>query len=48
LSFSEEELRRKRTGVLATTFPPAWRKPDADATRWSRAFCANRCKDAPR
>ncbi len=32
LSFSEEELRRKRTGVLATTFPPAWRKPDADAS----------------
>jgi nitroreductase len=27
-SFSEEELRKKKTGVLASTFPPAWRKPD--------------------
>lgn len=27
-SFSEEELSEKKTGVLATTFPPAWRKPD--------------------
>ena len=26
-SFSEEELRKKKTGVLATTFPPAWRNP---------------------
>lgn len=29
LSFSEEELRRRKTGVLATRFPPAWSKPDA-------------------
>jgi len=28
LSFSEEELRAKKTGVLGTMFPPAWRKPD--------------------
>jgi nitroreductase len=27
-SFSEDELRKKKTGVLATTFPPAWRKPN--------------------
>ncbi|MGP8214505.1 MAG: nitroreductase family protein [Bacteroidia bacterium] len=26
-SFTEEELGQKKTGVLATTFPPAWRKP---------------------
>ena len=25
-SFSEEELEKKKTGVLATMFPPAWRK----------------------
>jgi nitroreductase len=28
LSFSEDELRRKKTGILGTMFPPAWRKPD--------------------
>lgn len=28
LSFSEEELKAKKTGVLGTMFPPAWRKPD--------------------
>ncbi len=27
LSFSEEELHRKRVGVLAAQFPPAWRDP---------------------
>jgi nitroreductase len=26
LSFSVEELKRKKTGVLGTMFPPAWRK----------------------
>lgn len=30
LSFSEEELRRKKTGVIATTFPPSWRTPGSD------------------
>ena len=30
-SFSEEELRRKKRGVLAATFPPAWRNPDVTA-----------------
>lgn len=29
MSFSEEELRRKKVGVLASMFPPSWRKPDA-------------------
>ncbi len=28
LSFSEEELRRKKTGILGTMFPSAWRNPD--------------------
>jgi len=30
LSFSEEELRRKKTGVIASTFPPSWRVQGAD------------------
>ena len=29
LSFSEDELRRKKVGLLAAMFPEAWRKPDA-------------------
>ncbi len=29
LSFSEEELLRKRTGLLASMFPPSWRTPEA-------------------
>ena len=28
LSFSEEELLKKKTGILASNFPPAWRVPD--------------------
>ena len=28
LSFSEEELLRKKTGLLAVMFPPSWRNPD--------------------
>lgn len=31
MSFSEAELRRKKVGVLAAMFPPAWRRPDATA-----------------
>jgi nitroreductase len=27
LSFSEEELLRKKVGILGTVFPPAWRTP---------------------
>jgi len=29
LSFSEEQLRRRGTGLLASMFPPSWRTPDA-------------------
>jgi nitroreductase len=29
LSFSEEELRHKKVGLLASMFPPAWRTPGA-------------------
>jgi nitroreductase len=28
LSLSEEELRKKKTGILGTMFPPSWRNPD--------------------
>ena len=28
LSFSEEELQRKKVGILGTMFPLSWRKPD--------------------
>ncbi|HET9172747.1 MAG TPA: nitroreductase family protein [Actinospica sp.] len=30
LSFSEEELVAKGTGLAATMFPPAWRRPDSE------------------
>jgi nitroreductase len=30
LSFSEEELIAKGTGLLASMFPPSWRSPDAE------------------
>jgi len=30
LSFSFEELQQKRTGVVASMFPPAWRTPGGD------------------
>ena len=30
LSFSEEELRRKKVGILGTMFPAAWTTPGAD------------------
>lgn len=28
LSFSEEELKKKKTGILGAMFPPSWRKPN--------------------
>jgi nitroreductase len=31
LSFSIAELKKRKTGVLGTTFPPAWRKPGIKA-----------------
>ena len=30
LSFSEEELLKKKTGILANNFPPSWRTPAAE------------------
>jgi nitroreductase len=29
LSFSEEELKKKKAGILGTMFPPSWRNPGA-------------------
>jgi nitroreductase len=47
LSFSEDELRRKKVGLLAAMFPESWRKPDAKpeadselASRFGRAIQA--------
>jgi nitroreductase len=28
LSFSEQELKQRKTGIMGTMFPPAWQKPD--------------------
>ena len=30
LSFTEEELRRKKTGLMGTRFPKSWQTPDPD------------------
>ena len=30
LSFSTEELKKKKVGIMGTMFPPSWRNPDAD------------------
>jgi nitroreductase len=40
LSFSEEELLRKKTGILGTMFPPSWRNPDFRADKISEEEAA--------
>jgi nitroreductase len=44
LSFSVEELQRKKTGVLAAMFPPSWSNPDfrADALTTEERAAAQR------
>ena len=44
LSFSVEELQRKKTGVLAAMFPPSWSDPNfrADALTQEEAAAAQR------
>ncbi len=37
LSFSEEELRKKKVGILGTMFPPSWRTPGAKPAKDSDA-----------
>jgi nitroreductase len=36
LSFSEEELLKKKVGILGSMFPPAWRIPGADFAEVAR------------
>ena len=38
LSFSQDELQKKKTGVLASRFPPAWSNPAATAEELSAAY----------
>ena len=38
LSFSEEELKRKKTGILASMFPPSWRDPSLFSKLEEAAF----------
>jgi len=37
LSFSEEELQKKKVGILGTMFPPSWRTPGAGREEGSDA-----------
>ena len=40
LSFTEEEWRRKKTGILGSTFPPEWLDPDFRLDKFSGAEIA--------
>ena len=50
LSFSEEELIRKGTGLIATMFPPSWRTPDGkseEATDVEHGFLDETMRSCP-
>jgi len=47
LSFSEQQLRRRKTGLLATTFPPGWRQPDADASTAEPSYLRDSMQGCP-
>jgi nitroreductase len=50
LSFSEEELQAKGTGLPASQFPPAWRHPDArpsEVVDLEHAFLGGAMHNAP-
>jgi nitroreductase len=50
LSFSEDELLRKRTGLLATMFPLSWRTSDAipgDSMEMQHSFLGHALQDSP-
>jgi len=50
MSFSEEELRRKKVGVLASMFPPSWRRADAkpdDADAMTHSFLGTALQQTP-
>ncbi len=51
LAFSEEELRRRKVGILGAMFPAAWRTPGADFEQVAResapSFLRDTIKDSP-
>lgn len=50
MSFSEEELRKRKVGVLAGMFPPSWRRPDAQvdsADSMAHSFLGGILQHAP-
>jgi nitroreductase len=50
LSFSEDELRRKKTGILARGFPPSWLTPDPNPLEigdLEHSFLGNAIQRAP-
>jgi nitroreductase len=50
LSFSEEELERKGTGLLARMFPPSWLSPDATTETvvdFEHAFLGSSTRNTP-
>jgi nitroreductase len=50
LSFSEEELARKKVGILAANFPPDWRTPPAgrgEVEEQENAFVGSALKSSP-
>jgi nitroreductase len=50
LSFSEDELRRKKTGILARGFPPSWLTPDPnplEVADLEHAFLGHAIQSAP-
>jgi nitroreductase len=51
LAFSEEELLRKKVGILGTMFPAAWRAPGANFDEVAResgpSFLRDTIKDSP-
>jgi nitroreductase len=50
LSFSEDELSRKKTGILARSFPASWLTPDPEPTEVAdleHSFLGNAMQSAP-
>jgi len=47
LSFSEEELLQRKTGLLAAMFPPAWRRPDFKADALDESGISSRQRFLP-
>jgi nitroreductase len=50
LSFSEEELSRRKTGLLASAFPPSWLTPDPnpfEIADLEHSFLGNAMQSAP-